>query len=298
MQLIIDGSVSVNILGLLAVGCTVGFLSGLFGIGGGALITPILQIFFGIPFEICVGSILAQAIGTSFSATLRHWQLGNVDLKLAITFSGGSIIGVEIGARILEKFKLMGQMQIGTQQILAIEFYPKLLFFILLMFVAIGILVESTTKQDSQNPPNGLLRSLPVPPYITFPNSGLQKISIFAAAYPALLIGIIPGLLGIGGGVIILPFLIYGYGIRTQMAIGTSLFIVFFSVIFGTISHGVRGNINLALITILLIGSTISAQFGAIATQKINASSIRFYFGFVVLAIDGILLIDLLKQIF
>ena len=82
------------------------------------------------------------------------------------------------------------------------------------------------------------------------------------------------------------------------MAIGTSLFIVFFSVIFGTISHGVRGNINLALITILLIGSTISAQFGAIATQKINASSIRFYFGFVVLAIDGILLIDLLKQIF
>ena len=298
MQLIIDGSVSVNILGLLAVGCTVGFLSGLFGIGGGALITPILQIFFGIPFEICVGSILAQAIGTSFSATLRHWQLGNVDLKLAITFSGGSIIGVEIGARILEKFKLMGQMQIGTQQILAIEFYPKLLFFILLMFVAIGILVESTRKQDNDNPPNGFLRSIHVPPYITFPTSGLQKVSIFAATYPALLIGIIPGLLGIGGGVIILPFLIYGYGIRTQMAIGTSLFIVFFSVIFGTISHGVRGNINLALITILLIGSTISAQFGAIATQKINASSIRFYFGFVVLAIDGILLIDLLKQIF
>ena len=298
MQLIIDGSVSVNILGLLTVGCTVGFLSGLFGIGGGALITPILQIFFGIPFEICVGSILSQAIGTSFSATLRHWQLGNVDLKLAITFSGGSIIGVEIGARILEKFKLMGQMQIGTQQILAIEFYPKLLFFILLMFVAIGILIESTRKQDNDNPPNGFLRSIHVPPYITFPTSGLQKVSIFAATYPALLIGIIPGLLGIGGGVIILPFLIYGYGIRTQMAIGTSLFIVFFSVIFGTISHGVRGNINLALITILLIGSTISAQFGAIATQKINASSIRFYFGFVVLAIDGILLIDLLKQIF
>ncbi len=298
MQLIIDGSVSVNILGLLAVGCTVGFLSGLFGIGGGALITPILQIFFGIPFEICVGSILAQAIGTSFSATLRHWQLGNVDLKLAITFSGGSIIGVEIGARILEHLKLMGQMKIGTQQILVIEFYPKLLFFILLMVVAIGIVIESTIKRNTDNPPNGFLRSFPVPPYITFPYSGLQKISIFAAAYPALLIGIIPGLLGIGGGVIILPFLIYGYGIRTQMAIGTSLFIVFFSVIFGTISHGVKGNSNLALIAILLVGSTISAQFGAIATQKINASSIRFYFGFVVLAIDGIILADLLKQIF
>ena len=82
------------------------------------------------------------------------------------------------------------------------------------------------------------------------------------------------------------------------MAIGTSLFIVFFSVIFGTISHGVKGNSNLALIAILLVGSTISAQFGAIATQKINAISIGFYFVFVVFSIDGILLIDLLKQIF
>ena len=116
MQLIIDGSVSANVLGLLVVGCTVGFLSGLFGIGGGALITPILQIFFGIPFEICVGSILAQAIGTSFSAALRHWQLGNVDLKLAITFGGGSIIGVEIGARILDHLKLMGQMRLASNR--------------------------------------------------------------------------------------------------------------------------------------------------------------------------------------
>ena len=298
MQLIIDGSVSANVLGLLAVGCAVGFFSGLFGIGGGALITPILQIFFGIPFEICVGSVLAQAIGTSFSAALRHWQLGNVDLKLAITFGGGSIIGVEIGARILDYLKLMGEMKIGQQQIPVIEFYSKWLFFILLMVVAIGILIESTRKQDNDNPPNGFLRSIHVPPYITFPTSGLQKVSIFAATYPALLIGIIPGLLGIGGGVIILPFLIYGYGIRTQMAIGTSLFIVFFSVIFGTVAHGVRGNINLALIAILLVGSTISAQFGAIATQKINASSIRFYFAFVVLSIDGIILINLLKQIF
>ena len=72
MQLIIDGSISANVLGLFVVGGTVGFFSGFFGIGGGALIIPILQIFFGIPFEICVGSILAQAIGTSFSAALRR----------------------------------------------------------------------------------------------------------------------------------------------------------------------------------------------------------------------------------
>ena len=76
------------------------------------------------------------------------------------------------------------------------------------------------------------------------------------------------------------------------------LFIVFFSVLFGTVVHGIRGNSNLALIAILLVGSTISAQFGAIATQKINASSIRFYFAFVVLAVDGIILVDLLRQIF
>lgn len=297
-MLVLINSVPVNVLGLLAVGCAVGFLSGFFGIGGGALITPILQIFFGIPFEICVGSILAQAIGTSFSATLRHWQLGNVDLKLAITFAGGSLIGVEIGARILDHLKLMGQIKIGRQQIPMVELYPKWLFFILLLVVAMGILIESSRKRESGNPPNGFLRSLQVPPYITFPTSRIQRISIISATYPALLIGIMPGLLGIGGGIIILPLLIYGYGVRTRMAIGTSLSIVFFSVFFGTVAHGLRGNCNLTLVAILLVGSTIAAQFGAIATQKINASSIRFYFAFVVLAVDGIILVDLFKLIF
>ena len=123
------------------------------------------------------------------------------------------------------------------------------------------------------------------------------RISLFVVVYSSLVIGILTGLLGIGGGVISVPLLIYGYGAKTRTAIGTSLFIVFMSGSYGTVEHALRGNVDLRLVVSLMIGSTICAQLGAMTTRKIEVSSIRFYFAFVVLIVAGIIFFDLMHII-
>ena len=101
MNIDISG-IPVNILGLIALGCISGFLSGFFGIGGGPLITPILNILFGIPFPICIGSTLSRTAGTTFSAVLRYWKFGNIDAKVALMIIGGNFVGIELGVYLLD----------------------------------------------------------------------------------------------------------------------------------------------------------------------------------------------------
>ncbi len=248
--------IPVNILGLIALGCISGFLSGFFGIGGGPLITPVLNILFGIPFPICIGSTLSRTAGTTFSAILRYWKFGNIDAKLALMIVGGNFVGIEIGVYLLDRGK-------------------------------------SNYKQ-----PLGLLRYLPIPPYVSFPITGVRRISLPAIVYSALIIGIFTGLLGIGGGILFVPLLIYGYGVETHAAVGTTSLIVFFSAAYGTATHAMRGNVDLWLVVFLLIGSTICAQVGVIANQRIQGDSIRFCFAFIVLLVAGMIGFNLLRVIY
>jgi len=303
-MLIDISGVEANVAYLFLLGCVAGLLSGFFGIGGGALITPILQIIFQIPFHICVGSSLAQTVGSSFTAVLRHWQMGNVDLKLALMILGGNFLGVEAGARILDYLNDLGTMVIRNQETTYVEYYSRWLFLCVLLLVAILIMAESfrnqgnlQTEEDRRNLSNstynGFLQRFHIPPLAEFPTSCVSSISIFAVSYPAFLIGVTTGLLGIGGGVITIPLLIYGYGATTRKAVGTGLLLVFSSTLYGTVTHAIRHNVDLQLVAILLIGSTICAQFGAIATQAISGRSIRFYFSFIVLGVAGLLLYDL-----
>ena len=202
MNIDISG-IPVNILGLISLGCISGFLSGFFGIGGGPLITPILNILFGIPFPICIGSTLSRTAGTSFSTALRYWKFGDIDAKLALMIVGGNFVGIELGVYLLDWLDKLGEISVGKQSIPALQFYLQWLFFGVLITVSGLILIESLIhrgKSDHKQP-LGLLRRLPIPPYVSFPNSGVRQISLPAIVYSALVIGIFTGLLGIGGGI-------------------------------------------------------------------------------------------------
>ncbi len=301
MNIDISG-IPTNLLELLGLGCIIGFLSGFFGIGGGALITPILHIFFGIPFPIGIGSILSQTTGASFSAVSRYWQFGDVDVKLALMIIGGNFVGVEIGVHLLDWLDKLGGVNVGKQLIPAIQFYLQWIFLGVLIVIAGLILIESvinsSKKEGKLKEPLGLLQRIPIPPYVSFPISTVQRISLLVVTYSAVFIGIFTGLLGIGGGVIVVPLLIYGYGVETRTAIGTGLLIVFFSSAYGTVTHAIRGNVDLWLVVPLLIGSTICAQVGAMTTRRTRGSSIRFYFAFIVLIVAGIILFNLLHLIY
>ena len=292
--------IPINILGLIGLGCISGFLSGFFGIGGGPLITPILNILFGIPFPICIGSTLSRTTGTAFSTVLRYWKFGNIDAKLALMVVGGSFVGIELGVHLLNWLDRLGEINVGKQSMPALQFYLQWLFFGVLITVSGLILIESLIhrgKSDHKQP-LGLLRGLPIPPYVSFPVSGVRQISLLAVVYSALVIGVFTGLLGIGGGILFVPLLIYGYGVETHAAVGTASLIVFFSAFYGTATHAVRGNIDLWLVVFLLIGSTICAQVGAIVNQRIQGDSIRFCFAFIVLIVAGMIGFNLLRVIY
>lgn len=292
--------IPVNILGLIGLGCLSGFLSGFFGIGGGPLITPILNILFGVPFPICIGSTLSRTAGTSFSTVLRYWKFGYTDPKLALMVVGGSFVGIEIGVYLLDWLGKLGEINVGKQSMPALQFYLQWLFFGVLITVSGLILIESLIHRGKSDyrQPRGLLRSLRIPPYVSFPNNGVRQISLPAIVYSALVIGIFTGLLGIGGGILFVPLLIYGYGVETHAAVGTTSLIVFFSAAYGTATHAMRGNVDLWLVVFLLVGSTICAQVGAIANQRIQGDSIRFCFAFIVLIVAGMIGFNLLRAIY
>ena len=309
--MIVDiGGVESNIVYLFILGCIAGFLSGFFGIGGSSLVTPILQVIFQIPFQICVGSSLAQTTGSSITAVLRHWKLGNVDFKLAFLILGVNFLGVESGARILDYLGSLDTFVIKNQEIHYVEYYSRWLFLLILLVIAGLITLESLpsnsllkgrikTKNETNTKLTGrLIQRLQIPPIIDFPKSNLYSISIVAITYPAFFIGITTGLLGIGGGVITVPLLIYGCGVPTNIAVGTSLLLVFFSTFYGTIIHSMRHNVDLTLLSTLLIGSTIFAQIGASMPQLISGHSIRFYFSFIVWALSILLIYDLITRFF
>ena len=300
MNIDISG-VPVNAFELIGLGCIVGFLSGLFGIGGGPLLTPILDIFFGIRLEICIGSNLSRTVGTSFSAMLRYWQFGDVDLKLALMVIGGNFCGIELGIQLLDQLRQLGDFNLGTRPISAFQFYLRWLFLGLLITVAALIIIESLRSRNqtaAEQQKVGFFRRLSIPPYVAFPTSGIQRISLLAVVYSSLLIGILTGLLGIGGGVIWVPLLIYGYGAKTHLAIGTSLLIVFFSATYGTVSYALRGNVDLPLVALLTIGATICAQFGAMMARRFEGRSIRLYFALIVLIVAGIILFEQMNLLY
>lgn len=300
MNIDISG-ISVNLPELFSLGCIIGFLSGFFGIGGGALITPILHIFFGIPFPIGIGSTLSQTTGTAFSAALRYWQFGDVDARLALMVVGGNFVGIEIGVHLLGRLSELGAVNLGNRSIPAIQFYLQWIFFGLLTVIAVLILAESVLirrdKSGEFRQRFGFLQRIPIPPYVSLAHSGVERISLVVVTYSAFFSGILTGLLGIGGGVISVPLLIYGYGVGTHTAIGTGVLIVFFSSAYGTVTHAIRGNVDLWLVVPLLTGSTISAQLGAMTSRKVPGSSIRFCFAFIVLLVAGLILFNLLHLI-
>ena len=292
--------IPVNILGLIGLGCISGFLSGFFGIGGGPLITPILNILFGIPFPICIGSTLSRTVGTSFSTVLRFWKFGDIDPKLALMIVGGNFVGIELGVYLLDWLDKLGQVNVGGQSISALQYYLQWLFFGVLITVSGLILIESLIhrRKGVHKQPRGLLHGFRIPPYVSFPKIGVRQISLPATVYSALVIGVFTGLLGIGGGILFVPLLIYGYGVETHAAVGTTSLIVLFSATYGTITHAMRGNVDLWLVVFLLVGSTICAQIGVIANQRIESDSIRFYFAFIVLIVAGMIGFNLLRAIY
>ncbi len=272
--------VTISPILLMSVGFLVGILGGFFGVGGGFLAGP-MMFWSGVPMNFVIGTDLAHMTGKSIVAARRHRALGHVDFKLGMFMVAGTIVGVEIGARIIEALQDSGaiDMTIGVTYIVIL-----VIISLFTGWESIKAIQMVRTDQIDVHEAVGFkglskkIRSIKIPPMVSFPVSGIESISIWMVLGVGLFTGLLAGSLGVGGGFIRMPMLVYVLGIPTHVAVGTDLFEIIFSSGFGTITHGLKGNVDILMALVMQTGAVIGAQIGATATRFFAGPRIRLAF--------------------
>jgi hypothetical protein len=292
-----------NVFLLCGFGLGVGFLSGFFGVGGGFIMTPLLMAL-GVPPSVAVGSGLAIMLGASLSGTVRHTQLGTVDFKLALLLLPGSFLGVQAGAILLNALKTTGSFHFNGGAINTAHFFLSLCFMALLFGVGISTLFESSPAPAASpdvhvTPPLALrMQGLRLPPYISLNGSGVDRFPFLFILVGGLLVGVMAGLLGVGGGILMLPFMMYFIGIKAHRAVGTSLCQICFTAAFGAVIHARLGNVDPILAIVVLAGSLVGARLGASTTSKVHSLHLRRYFALFSVAVGLVVGISFIRELF
>ncbi|MEO1796017.1 MAG: sulfite exporter TauE/SafE family protein [Pseudomonadota bacterium] len=284
--------VSVNAFLLLGLGGIVGVLSGMFGVGGGFLMTPLL-FFIGIPPAVAVATEANQIVASSFSGVLAHLRRRSVDLRMGTVLLIGGLIGAAVGVVIFNYLKALGQ----------VDLLVKLCYVVFLGVVGTLMFIESLNalrraKRPSSGPPqrkkHGLIHALPFK--MRFRVSGLY-ISVIPPLIVGVAVGILAAIMGVGGGFILVPAMIYLLGMPTKVVIGTSLFQIIFVTGFTTLLHATTNfTVDVVLAVLLLIGGVIGAQVGTIIGARLKAEQLRILLAGMVLLVCGNLALDLLLE--
>lgn len=273
----------VSVLTILALSAGVGFVSGLFGIGGGFLLTPLL-IFLGIPPAVAVATSAAQITASSTTGALSAWRKNMLDMKLAAVLVTGGVAGTGLGVLFFNAMRRLGQL----------ELIVTLGYVTLFSIVGTLMLAESlramTRRRRTGLPapnPRGLPRhpALAMPMRMRFPRSGLYA-SVIPIMGLAALIGFVGAVLGIGGGFMLVPAIIYLLRIRTSVAVGTSLFQILVTMAAATLFHAMTNqSVDILLALLLILGGSAGAQFGARVGQNMRSDSFRLLLALLVLGV-------------
>jgi len=281
--------VSVNAFLLLGLGGLVGVLSGMFGVGGGFLMTPLL-FFIGIPPAVAVATEANQIVASSFSGVLAHLKRRTVDLRMGTVLLVGGLVGAATGVQIFNLLKAMGQ----------VDLLVKLSYVIFLGIIGALMFVESlnairrSSKSGSapKRKNHNWVHALPLK--MKFRASGLY-ISAIPVIGIGFFVGILAAIMGVGGGFVIVPAMIYILGMPTKVVVGTSLFQIIFVTGFTTLMHATTNyTVDMALAVLLLVGGVVGAQIGARIGVKLKAEQLRILLALMVLAVCLKLALDLL----
>ena len=278
---------AVHRLRVAAIGTGVGFLSGLFGVGGGFLLTPLL-IFYGVPPAVAVSTQANQVLATSIAGASSHWRQGAVDVRLGSLMLAGGLAGSVLGVGI---FSLLRYLRVVDATISVL--YIVLLGVIggLMAWESVGALGKTGGDPGRRTRLRGWMRGLPIKR--RFPRSGLY-ISIIPPIGIGFVVGILAAVLGIGGGFILAPAMVYLLGVPTRVMVGTSLFQIIFITGFVTFLQATfNGTVDMVLAFLLMIGGVIGAQGGAAAGRRLKAAQLRLLLALVVLGMAAKLAFDI-----
>jgi len=274
---------------LAIVGFVIGILGGFFGVGGSFIAGPALRLV-GLDWNFAVGTDLAHIVGKSVVAAKRHRALGNVDLRLGLVMAVGTIAGAEGGAQLIQVLKRAGNVNFVVS-IVSIVVYLSISAF---MLWESRKTLKSQRRRSSKAKVKGLtakkkdksafghvsraIQRLKIWPMIALPTSGVKGISLWVILLVAFVGGLFSGFLGGGAGYIRMPSMVYVLGIPTHLAVGTDLFEIIISASYGTLSHAVKGNVDILIALVMHTGAAIGAQIGAISTQYFAGPKIRLAF--------------------
>ncbi len=272
---------SLNVVLLLFMGFAIGFLSGMFGVGGGFILTPLL-IFLGVPSAVAVGTSASQVVAASVSAAVGHWRRSNVDVQMGWLLIGGGFIGAALGVKILGMLKASGQLDLSI----------TLMYVVLLGVVGGLMLIESVrtlratpikTSGGRRRGGHTWVEGLPLK--MRFRHSRIYASTIPFVAIGAF-IGLLTGIMGVGGGFLLVPAMIYLLRIPTRIVIGTSTFQIVCVTAFATVLQAaINHTVDLALSLPLMLGSVIGAQFGVGYSERFKAEQLRALLAVIVLAV-------------
>ncbi len=281
-----------NVLLLILIGFCVGVIGGFFGVGGGWMITPALNIF-GFHMAFAIGTGLSDIFGQSLGAIKKHQSMGNIDWKLGLLSIITSLIGFELGSRVVIDLEKAGDVGIIIRWCYVIFLSGLGAFMFYDYFVLHKKLLQQMEEENNskdttaKQKANSLgfaqkLHSLNIPPMISFPKSKIDKVSLWVIVLVFLATGFLSGILGIGGGFIILPTLVYVIGLPTILAVGTSLITVLVTAGFGSLTYALDGRVEIYAAVFMLLGASIGAQIGATAIKYIKGYGIRLLFAIMI----------------
>jgi uncharacterized membrane protein YfcA len=281
---------SINILLPVGLGLIVGVLSGLFGVGGGFLMTPLL-IMFGIPSTVAAATDSNQIVAASTSGTYAHWKVGNVDFKMGIYLLVGGFVGGLLGVEAIKVLRAMGNA----------DFVIKITYVLMLGIVGTYMFLESLSsirkkektevKEEKESKVGAFLKSLPFQTH--FEKSGVTHstlVPIFLGAF----VGVLAAIMGVGGGFLMVPIMFYVLRMPMHVIVGTSLFQILFTCIEVTFLQSYTNHtVDFTLAVLLLLGSSIGAQVGAVFGRKLKGEQLKILLAIIVLVVTVKIIFEL-----
>ena len=298
MYLPIAGN-SVNMAAILGLGGAVGLLSGIFGVGGGFFMTPLL-IMLGIPPTVAAASDSNQIIGASTSGTLAHFRLGNVDFKMGFLLLAGGVAGGCVGVRVIKLLRAMGNADflINLTYVLMLGLVGGYMFYESLqsMRSAKTTVASKPTEKPAKSESRYQRGLSNLPWQMDFVRSGV-RLSVLMPLGLGTLVGILAAIMGVGGGFIMVPVMVYLLRMPMHVVVGTSLFQIVFTCVNVTIMQSIENHtVDFILALLLLIGSSIGAQLGTRVGKKLHADQLKILLATLVLVVMGKILYDLLAR--
>jgi len=257
---------------VVLLGATVGFLAGMFGVGGNFLLVPLLSVVFGVPLPVAAGTGLCQMIGTALVSFLRHRHLRQGEVRFDLLMLAGSIVGADAGVRTLAALAEGG----SVAGVPLVQVVVDSTFIVFLVGAAAVFWIEGG-KPTTRAP----LARIRFGPAVFLPRIGVS-VSALVVAWVGFGLGFLSGLLGVGGGVALMPVLVYGFGFPIRQAAGTGIIVLLCTAAYGTVVHALHGHVELPLAMALLLGATPMAQLGAKTTARLPPETLRRVFSIVV----------------